>query len=127
MSTDPTIVRKSGTPITDVSSPAYTSSYSRHSGGVDRVDWVVELASAISGTNPTLTFEVEESDDNSNFIKTGVKSIQFDSYTTVPAGGVARDTIQLVTTRAWSRLSWTVGGTSTPTFPVNIRAVPRRT
>lgn len=72
-------------------------------------------ATAASGTNPTLDVVVEDSLDGSNWNTIG---------TFAQLGAAGREVINITTPFADQlRVTWTIGGTATPTFTFAVIAV----
>lgn len=74
----------------------------------------VQTVGVVSGTNPTWTTKMQESDDNSTFV-----DIAGATFTAVTAT-TARQVIRFLRSKRYCRALSTIGGTSTPTFNASL-------
>lgn len=80
-------------------------------GAVDKESWFFLNVSAVSGTNPTLDVKVT----------TIIGALEFD-LTPVFAQktGISKEAIKITNCPRFIKVSWTIGGTATPTFTFSV-------
>jgi len=78
----------------------------------------VQQVGAVTGTDPTITGKIQESDDNSTWT-----DISGAAFTAVTASN-AVERISFTKAKRYLRHAYTVGGTSSPTFIIGASFIP---
>lgn len=84
----------------------------------------VNVTGAPGGTAPTLVVQVDMQDSNNNWIPAVIKTASLNASGLVAVYGGLHNASQVVLTGR-GRVSWTIGGTGGPSFPVQISLIGR--
>lgn len=110
--TPPTPIGGPVIPILNNSSVTANGSLTVSNLGFSKYNLLIDVTGTVTGTNPTLAFTIAEQDP----LKTGTALGKSITGANITAAGTQNLTISGIRS-ATLKISWTIGGTSTPTFP----------